>query len=128
MKILVDTCTFILLNLTPQVLSDNARKALESADNELYLSAVSVWEMSTKYMLGRLPLQERPELLIPRTREANGISPLPLTEDDALQQIRLPAVHKDPFDRMLVAQAISNGLAILTPDPEIARYPVRVIW
>jgi PIN domain nuclease of toxin-antitoxin system len=78
--------------------------------------------------MGWLPLPEPPDRLIPTERRLRGVAALPFDEDSALQGLRLPLLHRDPFDRMLIAQAIALGLAIVTPDPLITQYPVRVIW
>jgi PIN domain nuclease of toxin-antitoxin system len=96
--------------------------------NEVLLSAVSAWEIVVKHRMGRLPLPESPERLIPTERGLRGVAALPFDEDSAMQGLRLPQLHRDPFDRMLIAQAIALGLAIVTPDPLITQYPVRVIW
>jgi PIN domain nuclease of toxin-antitoxin system len=97
-------------------------------DNELYLSVVSAWEIAVKQLAGRLPLPEPAALYVPRRREANGIASLDLSEEAVLQLPKLPPLHTDPFDRMLICQAIAHGLAILTPEEWIGRYPVRVLW
>jgi PIN domain nuclease of toxin-antitoxin system len=89
---------------------------------------VSVWEIASKHRAGRLPLPEPPDRLVPAERGVRGIAPLAFDEESALQVLRLPVLHRDPFDRMLISQAIALGLAIVTPDPQIAQYPVRVIW
>lgn len=94
----------------------------------MYLSSVSSWEICTKHALGRLPLPEPPEELIPNERERHGIEPLSLDEDSTLQLTRLPHVHRDPFDRMLVCQAVAHGLTIVTSDRDLRRYPVRIVW
>ena len=96
--------------------------------NDVFLSAVSVWEIAVKHSLGRLPLPERPLDLIPKLREAHGISTLALSEEETLYLPRIPVLHRDPFDRMLICQAVVNGLAILTPDPLITSYPIRSAW
>jgi PIN domain nuclease of toxin-antitoxin system len=96
--------------------------------HEVFLSSVSVWEIVSKHKAGRLPLPEPPDRLIPAERKLRGVAALPFDEVAALQVLRLPALHRDPFDRMLVSQAISQGLAIVTPDPLIAQYPVRIVW
>lgn len=97
-------------------------------ENELYLSVVSSWEITVKNMSGKLPLVEPLERYIPSRRDANRIASLELTEAATLQLPKLPALHGDPFDRMLICQAIVNGLPILTPDDWITRYPVRTLW
>jgi PIN domain nuclease of toxin-antitoxin system len=81
-----------------------------------------------KYRNGRLPLPEPPDRLIPAERAVRGLEALPFDEDSALQGLKLPPLHRDPFDRMLVAQAIAHGAAVVTPDPLVAQYPIRVIW
>ena len=116
----------LLLDL--QQLSAEVRAACESAENELYLSAVSVWEIAVKWAARRLVLPEEPTVWIPRRRTQNGIEALPVTEDAAAQMSKLPPLHKDPFDRMLVCQAITEGLQVVTPDHLIRQYPVRVLW
>ena len=128
MKILLDTCTFLWLVEDSPSLSDRARALHRSPDNEVYLSAVSAWEIAVKFGLGKLPLPEDPSILVPKHRRALHVQPLPFDEESALRVHRLPALHRDPFDRMLVCQALAEGLAILTPDPHIAAYPVQALW
>jgi PIN domain nuclease of toxin-antitoxin system len=128
MNLLLDTCTFLWLAGGGRSLSAAAAQAVRDPSNEVLLSAVSTWEIVVKYRMGRLPLPESPERLIPTERRLRGVVALPFDEDSALQGLRLPPLHRDPFDRMLIAQAIALGLAIVTPDPLITQYPVRVIW
>ena len=128
MKLLLDTCTFLWLNSRLSRVSPLVRGLCADRDNELYLSAVSAWEIALKQGAGRLPLPEPAALYVPRRREANGITSLVLSEEAVLQLPKLPPLHTDSFDRMLICQAIAHGLAILTPDEWIARYPVRVLW
>ena len=130
MKLIVDTCTFLWLASAEEKLSANARTMLEDSGNILLLSAASVWEIGVKHALGRLPLPNdlTPAEFVPEARSRNGVDPLPITEDDALQLAKLPRFHQDPFDRMLICQAIANRAVIVTSDPLIARYPVAVRW
>ncbi len=81
-----------------------------------------------KHALGRLPLPNLPDQFIPTQRELHGIATLPLDEEATLYLSWLPALHSDPFDRMLICQALAQSLILLTPDEEITRYPVRTIW
>jgi PIN domain nuclease of toxin-antitoxin system len=128
MKILLDTCTFLWIASNSPRLSKSAAAAFPDRANECYLSAASAWEIAIKYATGRLSLSEKPDVFIPRVREASDIESLEIDEESAMRAGRLPGFHSDPFDRMLVAQAIVHGMTILTPDPEIERYGVRVLW
>ena len=128
MDILLDTCTFLWIAGEAPELSRQARELFRDPTNQVFLSAVSAWEISVKFMLGKLPLPEPPEVFVPAQREAHRIDPLPLDEASALHLPRLPELHKDPFDRMLVCQALQQGLVLLTPDPELRRYPARTVW
>ena len=127
MKLLLDTCSFLWL-AGGGSLSVAAAAAVRDPANDVFLSAVSTWEIATKYRSGRLPLPEPPERLIPTERRLRGVADLAFDEESALQVLRLPPLHRDPYDRMLISQAIAGGLAIVTPDPLITQYPVRVIW
>ncbi len=128
MKLLLDTCTFLWIASGDRALSDNARKAFQDPDNEVYLSVVSAWEIVVKHVLGRLPLPAPPETCVPQLRQSHGIESLPLEEAASLHLARLPELHRDPFDRMLVCQAIVGGLVVLTPDEALLQYPVRSMW
>src|SRR5438876_6006854 len=120
MRMLLDTCTFLWIIAEPDKLSAKARESYSDTGNEVFLSAVSCWEMAVKYALGRLPLPEPPGQFVPVRRQNLGILPLPLDEEAALHSARLPKLHSDPFDRMLICQAIAHGLAVLSPDELIA--------
>lgn len=128
MKLLLDTCTFLWMVSEPARLSPAAAAAIVDPDNEVLLSAVSAWEIGVKHELGKLALDRPPERYVPEERTRHGVEALALDEDATLRVHRLPAVHRDPFDRMLVCQALAAGLVIVTPDPRIARYPARVLW
>jgi PIN domain nuclease of toxin-antitoxin system len=128
MRLLLDSCTFLWATLEPERLSSAALKAVRDPDNDVLLSAVSAWEIAVKYALGRLRLDEPPARFVPKYREAQQIEVLPLTEEAALHVHLLPPLHQDPFDRMLVCQAIVGGLVLVTPDPAIRDYPVRTLW
>ncbi len=128
MKILLDTCVFLWAILDSPRLSPALREKLGDGTNEVAVSVASFWEISIKYGLGRLPLPEQPDRYLPRQREAAGFDLLEIGEAEVCQVHRLPAIHRDPFDRLLVAQANCHGFAIATTDPRIVRYPVRTIW
>jgi len=128
MDVLLDTCSFLWIITEAEELSLKSREIFSDSDNTIYLSAVSEWEIAVKYKLKKLPLPKNPALWIPTQRIAHSINSLDLDEDSALTLLKLPKLHKDPFDRMLVCQAITHGLIILTPDENIRQYPVRSIW
>ncbi|MGH7821671.1 MAG: type II toxin-antitoxin system VapC family toxin [Candidatus Binatia bacterium] len=128
MNVLLDTATFLWLVAEPERLSETVRDAVVDPANDVYLSAVSAWEIAVKHAIGRLPLPEPPERFVPQQRTRHAIDSLALDEDSTLQLPRLPALHRDPFDRMLICQAITHGLVMATSDPEIVRYPLRTLW
>jgi PIN domain nuclease of toxin-antitoxin system len=127
-RLLLDTCTFLWIVGGADDLSPRAREAFVDPANEVFLSAASAWEMAVKHRLGRLPLPEPPEVFVPAQRTAHGISALEVDEEAALHVGKLPDLHRDPFDRMLVAQALVGGFVLLTPDEAIRQYPVRTLW
>ena len=128
MNLLLDTCTFLWVVADAPELSDTARALFTDRTHPVHLSAVSAWEIAVKHGLGRLPLPNRPEAFVVTQRKKHFIDPLPLEETAALHLTTLPPLHRDPFDRMLVCQAIAHGLTILTPDERIRQYPVRTVW
>lgn len=128
MKLLLDTCTFLWLITDAAELSAAARQRFAEPANEVFLSAASAWEIGVKWRRGRLPLPQPPPSFVAEQREAHAITALPIDEESALHVTRLPELHRDPFDRMLVSQAIVHGLVLLTPDPLITQYPARTLW
>ncbi len=128
MKLLLDTCTFLWMVSDKVQLSENSQPLLIDPNNELFLSPASVWEICVKHKRGGLTLTDPPERFISEQRKMHSIETLPLDEISVLQLPNLPEIHKDPFDRMLICQAIAHGLIIVTPDPMITQYPVRTTW
>jgi PIN domain nuclease of toxin-antitoxin system len=128
MNILLDTCTFLWIITGSDDLSTTAREAFAEPANEIYLSAASCWEISVKWSLGRLPLPKSPAQFIPEQREKHLISPLAIAEEATFHLPKLPHHHRDPFDRILICQAIEHSLVLLTPDNLITQYPVRTLW
>lgn len=128
MKLLVDTCTFLWMAEDAPALSSRAREAVINPMNEVYFSAASAWEIAIKYALGKLPLPELPSIFVPTQRELLALTVLPIEEESVLALDRLPPLHRDPFDRLLVCQAITNGLVLVSPDPKIQQYSVRTLW
>jgi PIN domain nuclease of toxin-antitoxin system len=127
-RVLLDTATFLWAVSDAPEFSEEAREIFADPENDIFLSSVSAWEIAVKYVLGKLPLPQPPERFVPVQRKQHGIDPLYLDEEAALHLIRLPLLHRDPFDRMLVCQAVVHHLVILTPDDLINQYPVRTIW
>lgn len=126
MKLLLDTHLLIRAAAAPDMLSKKARKLIEDRDNEITFSAVSIWEIAIKYALARPDLNVDPHLLR-RGCLDNAMTELPMTSDHAIVTASLPPIHRDPFDRLLIAQAMSEGITLLTADETIARYrgPIR---
>ena len=109
-------------------LSMAARAACADPTNDLFLSVVSVWELVIKHSIGRLELEAPPEILVPRERKRIGARRLSLHERDIFLLPNLPRHHGDPFDRMLVCQAIRGDLALVTKDGHIPKYPIKTLW
>jgi PIN domain nuclease of toxin-antitoxin system len=125
-KLLLDTCVLIWLATGERALPARVLSELQHAD--ALVSAVSAWEIAIKHAQGALRLTQPPARIVPALRERYGFSSLPLDEASALHVTKLPAISGDPFDRILVSQAIVHGLTIVTPDPLITQYPARTIW
>lgn len=128
MNVLLDTCSFLWAISERSRLSATAHDVVAAPETRLFLSAVSVWEIALKYSRGAIVLPQKPSLLIPSARDGLGVAPLDLDEMAALSAATLPLHHRDPFDRMLVCQAMRHDLTILTPDRLIRQYGVRCLW
>jgi PIN domain nuclease of toxin-antitoxin system len=128
LKLLLDTCTFLWIVSGSPELSEKARHLFVDPGNEVYLSAASVWEIIVKNRIGKLPLPEPPHDFILTWRLRHQIKSMAIDESSVFQLTRLPEYHRDPFDRILICQSIVNSMIILTPDPLIVKYPVRVEW
>jgi PIN domain nuclease of toxin-antitoxin system len=128
MRYLLDTCTFLWVIAGSKDLSPNAAQIYANPTHEVLLSSVSVWEISVKHALGKLPLPAPLDHFVVTHRERHGIIGLPLDESAVVHLHKLPPLHRDPFDRMLICQAIEHNCVLLTPDPLIVQYPVRTQW
>jgi PIN domain nuclease of toxin-antitoxin system len=128
MKILLDTHAFLWWITDHPKLPSLVRRIMGNGKNELFLSAVSGWEIAIKAQMGRLQIPEKPERFVRQQMAINRIHDLPIQISHAVHVYDLPHYHRDPFDRMLVAQAQLEGLSLLTNDARIAQYPVKVIW
>jgi PIN domain nuclease of toxin-antitoxin system len=128
MRVLLDTHALLWAAFHTELLSERARKLIGSPANEILVSAASAWEIATKYRLGRLPFAEvLAEDFVSKVTAA-GYVLLPISAEHALRAGRLPATHKDPFDRMLAAQAIHEDLLLLSNDEQIDAFGVRREW
>ena len=129
MRLLLDTHAFLWWTSEDgRRLSDRARDLLIDPSTDAVVSVVSAWEIAIKAATGRLEIEGNPEEWVPERIQRYGFSPMPVVLMHALRAGRLPAIHRDPFDRLLIAQAQVEGIPILTSDPAIARYEVGVIW
>ncbi len=128
MKLLLDAVTLLWMESATEKLSKRARELYENSDHQMYLSSISAYEIVVKARLGRLELGAPPGEFIASVRQKFGIESLPVTEESAFAVERLPPIHTDPFDRLMIAQSIVHAMTIVTPDATVARYPIRVLW
>jgi PIN domain nuclease of toxin-antitoxin system len=128
MRLLLDTHVFLWWNEADPRLSRRIRQLLSDSENSLYLSVASAWEMILKVQSGKLGLPAATAVYIPARLKHYGIEALPVTLEHVLAASTLPSYHRDPFDRMLVAQAQVERLPIVTHDPQVGRYAVETIW
>lgn len=128
MTLLLDTCAFIWLAQEPAKLSPAARAAIDDPTNDLLLSHVSAWEMHLKHHAGKLTLPDPPRQWIPQQMAAWRIQELPLRLAAIHRTADLQDEHRDPFDRLLAAQAFEDALAVVSPDPFFSRCGATVVW
>lgn len=128
MNILLDTCTFLWMLDDVARLGKSVRPLLEDASNRLVLHQASSWEIQIKHDLGKLGLSRSPEEIVREGVERAGIEYRTLRDEEIWHLQKLPLLHGDPFDRILIACAQCDGLKLATPDPNIARYPLPVVW
>ena len=123
MRILLDTHIFLWLVEDNQRLSGQHRQIIRNLDNEIFLSVVSVWECTIKYQIGKLDFPSSPETYLPGERRKNLIKTLTVDEDSVASLVKIPLLHKDPFDRLIMAQALQHDLILITEDKLILAYP-----
>lgn len=128
MKLLIDTCTLLWIATDAQELSQKARAAFINPSNEALLSAASCWEISVKYGNNKLPLPAQPSDFIEELCQVYSIKLIPISPEETLYVHKLPDLHHDPFDRMLITQAIIHDFLILTPDKAIHQYGIKTVW
>lgn len=128
MRLLLDTHAFLWWITDDSQLSARARQSIADGGNDVFFSAASGWELAIKAGLGRLTLPADLERFLTAQLEANAFQVLPVFLSHALRVNALPDHHRDPFDRLLVAQAQVEGMAILSGDSQLSRYPIEVVW
>jgi PIN domain nuclease of toxin-antitoxin system len=128
MRILLDTHTFIWFDSQPVQLSDTCRSMLADQNNSLFLSIASIWEMQIKCQAGRLNLRLPLSRLIDEQFQNAGLEILPIEALHVYELQNLPDVHRDPFDRIMIAQAIVEKMSFMSKDSVLAAYPVQQVW
>ena len=127
MKLLLDTHIFLWYITADSRLPTLFRDSIREPGNEVFLSVASLWETIVKYNLGKLPLPQSPEIYIPNERRRHQIKSLSLHENAVKELAQLPVLHRDPFDRILICQALANNLTIVTVDLQIQDYSVSYL-
>jgi len=125
---LIDTHVLLWWLFDDPKLSDRAHDVIQAPANSILVSSASGWEIATKYRLGKLPHADEVARNLPAMLRKSRIDVLPITMDHALAAGALPGPHRDPFDRMLIAQGQIEGLPIVTSDHAFKQYPVKIIW
>jgi PIN domain nuclease of toxin-antitoxin system len=128
MKFLVDTNVFLWALAEEHKLNSNAQEILKSSLSELYFSAAGSWEIAIKFALGSLPLPKPPSEYIPHALRVWAVRALDITHEHALRAGELPVHHRDPFDRLLIAQAMTEQMTLLTADRALQKYKVDLIF
>jgi len=128
MKLLLDTAVFLKTASSATDIPSRVKELLLHEDNEIHVSIASYWEIVIKCSTGKLALPDASDRFLQSHQEKIGAEILPLDQESVLHVTRLPDIDKDPFDRILICQAIVHGMVLITPDTRIARYPVRTAW
>lgn len=127
MRFLLDTHVYLWYIAGDPRLSITLQEKIQCFENEVFVSSVSIWEAVIKHQLGKLSLPANPDFFLADFREKHSFTSLPLDEKSVLRLFQLPVHHRDPFDRMLICQAIENDLIFITIDEVIAKYPVKIL-
>jgi|SRR5882724_4236693 len=128
MKYLLDTMVWMWSVGSVENIGDRGREILADGEAEIYLSSASCWELAIKTQLGKYILPESPTSYVPKRLAEQGIRPLAITHIHAVKVYDLPLHHRDPFDRLIITQALMEDLVILTSDRDFKKYPVEVLW
>ena len=127
MRVLIDTCVFLWMRMAPDRLAPDVREVLADRANDVLYSAVSSWEIAIKYAVGRLRLPEPPSDFVTDRIASSGLTPISVEHSHALRVASLPMHHRDPFDRLLIAQAMDMQVPIVTDDHGFDPYAIEVI-
>ena len=128
MKLLLDTHVFLWLNLEPEKCTPKVLDLCQQPETTLLLSMASIWEIQIKHQLGKLPLNIALRTLIESNQAEYGLQLLSIAPEHIYGLESLPDHHRDPFDRLLIAQANAEALPLVSADQQIARYPIETIW
>lgn len=128
MRLLLDTHVWLWWFASPEKLAPNVRTRIGDPANEIIVSAASAWEVSIKYALGKLSFPGLPDVLVFRTFGEQQMMPLAISHEHALRIATLPFHHRDPFDRVLIAQAQMEDVPIITADERLLPYDVEIVW
>jgi PIN domain nuclease of toxin-antitoxin system len=128
MRLLLDTCAFLWFITDDPALSDAALNSISKPDNEVLLSIVSAWEIALKYRAGKLDLDAPPHMIVPEELRKNRIGVLLIDMQEALETASLPLYHRDPFDRLLAVQCLSNDVPTVSNDVAFDPYGVNRVW
>ncbi len=128
MTLLLDTQAFLWIAIDDERMPRSVKLLLREPAQDVHLSVVSSWEIAVKAQAGKLPLPMPVWAFILEARERLGVQTLPMEEHAVAHLAKLPNIHRDPFDRMLICQAIEHDMTIVTSDEQIQRYPVKTLW
>lgn len=128
LRLLLDTCAWIWLVSEPARLGAEVARAIDDPSSEIHLSDSSVWELCLKWQAGKIQLPQPPSLWVEEQSRTWGVKALSIERRHLYRVSELPAHHRDPFDRLLIAQAIEERLILATPDANFRSYPVAVLW
>ena len=125
---LLDTAPLIYLMSNEDSVPSAVRRELADPGSEVFYSQISLWEIQIKYQLGKLSMPDEPAVVLPRELDRYGFTKLDLTDAAIFGLSRLPSVHRDPFDRLLIVQAKLTGSTLVSQDKIFAKYPITVFW
>ncbi len=128
MQYLLDTHAFLWMAADPTRLSRKVREIVLKESNRLHLSAASGWEIALLHRLNRVELPDEPQRFIPEAMQRLSVSPIFISFHTAISAAMLPLIHRDPFDRIIIAEAIKEKMTILTKDSKFAKYDVQSLW